>query len=251
MPSPSRTRKNSSSELPFGDDLVPHPRADSSGKASQGPFDATAVAFLLLLGLGFVDVHDVLRAERWFAELERLGLRLDFPRVVGAPLDPRPAQADRLRPWQPAQLRGMARPADQHLEPLGTAVQRVLLLGLRHRMLRMDDAAARGHPLRPTRGDDARVPRRVAVLLATGEDIGHGLDAGVRMRAHAVTLRFHAEGSEVIEKNPWADGVALSEGKRASNGERADGRDLGLRDVFDAAHVLLLEKCVRHFLSRL
>ena len=125
-------------ELPLGDDLVPHPGPDSPGEASQGAFDTGAVAFLLRFGLGLVDVDDVRRPRRRIAELERLRLRLDVPRIVRAPLDPRPAEPDRPRPRQPAELGRMPRPADEHLEPVRASPERVLLV-----VGQVDDAVAR------------------------------------------------------------------------------------------------------------
>src|SRR6476469_9045255 len=125
-------------ELPVGDDLMPHPGPDSPRETSQRAFDAGAVALLLSFGLGLVDVDDVRRPRRGIAELERFGLRLDVPRIVGAPLDPRPAEPDRVRPRQPPELGRMPRPANQHLEPVGPAAQRVLLL-----VCPVDDAVAR------------------------------------------------------------------------------------------------------------
>src|SRR6185436_20936636 len=113
------------------------------------------------------------------------------------------------------------------------------------------DAATGRHPLRAARGDDPGMARGVAMLLAAREDVGHRLDARMRMRADPVALRLHAKGAEVIEEDPRTHRVALTEGQRAAHGERADRRDLRLRDVLDAAQRLFLEECGRHFLSRL
>src|SRR5690348_4379381 len=90
--------------------------------------------------LDLVDVADVLRARLRLAELERRAGGLDVPRVVVAPLGPRPADPDGTRPREPADLRRVPCPVDQVLEPVETGDERVLeVVG------GLDDAVARTH----------------------------------------------------------------------------------------------------------
>ena len=116
---------------------MPHSGLYGAGDSSERPLDAPAIGPLPFLCLGVLDVDDVLRPRRRLAELERLGLRLDVPGIVRAALDPRPAEPDRARPRQPAELRRVPRAVDQDVEPVRPASQRVLLV-----VGQMDDAVA-------------------------------------------------------------------------------------------------------------
>src|SRR5205823_4562634 len=88
--------------------------------------------------LDLVDVEDVRRPRRRIAVGEWLARRLDVPGVVGSSLDPRPADADRARARQPADLRRMARAEDEVIQPLRPRDECVLeMVGL------MDDAVER------------------------------------------------------------------------------------------------------------
>src|SRR4029077_16681130 len=54
----------------------------------------------------------------------------------------------------------------------------------------VDDAAARGHPLVVTGGDGAAIADAIAVLDGSGENIGNGLDAPVRVPREASEIVF-------------------------------------------------------------
>jgi hypothetical protein len=54
----------------------------------------------------------------------------------------------------------------------------------------MNNATAGGHPLRPARADHAVVARGIAMLVATFEEVGDGLDARMRVRSHPVAPGF-------------------------------------------------------------
>src|SRR5581483_4977637 len=94
----------------------------------------------LALELDLVDVADVLGTRLHVAHVERLHGRLDVPRVVVAALGPRPADADRARAGQPADLGRVARPEHEILEPFRPGDEGVLVL-----IGAMDDAVARLH----------------------------------------------------------------------------------------------------------
>jgi hypothetical protein len=97
-------------------------------------------AILPLLVLDLVDVDDVRRPRRRLAVRERLAGRLDVPRVVVASLDPGPAEADRPRARQPAELGRVTRPEDEVLEAVGPGDECVL-----HLVRVVDDAIERPH----------------------------------------------------------------------------------------------------------
>src|SRR3954454_11688232 len=93
-----------------------------------------------LLELDLVDVEDVVGPRLRSTVLERPALGLRLPRVVVPSRDPRPADANRARPWQLADLRRMPRPEDEVLETLGPGNEGVLVL-----VGPVDDAVARAH----------------------------------------------------------------------------------------------------------
>jgi hypothetical protein len=116
-------------------------------------------------------------------------------------------------------------------------VQRVLGLLQWHRRLGVHDAASGRHPLRAPGGHDAGVAGGVAMLLAPREQVGHGLDARVRMRANPILAGRDAERSEMVQEYPRSHGMAPAIGQGAAHGERADGSFLRLHDAFDVSHI--------------
>src|SRR5581483_5156159 len=106
--------------------------------------------------LDLVDVQDVLRARLRLSDLERRDRCLDVPRVVVAPLDPRPARPDRARPRQPCELRRVARPEDEELEPVVACDKRVLEVvgGMDHAVVRAKLVDVAVLPCEPRPGED-------------------------------------------------------------------------------------------------
>src|SRR4051794_7374140 len=94
----------------------------------------------VVLELDLVDVEDVAGPRDRIAVLERRALGLRLPRVVVPSLGPGPADANRARAWQPADLRWMPRPEDEVLETLTAGDEGVLVL-----VGPVDDAVARAH----------------------------------------------------------------------------------------------------------
>ncbi len=143
---PSRmTKTSSSAEWQCGT----HPRWPPSSFCQCRPATRRALAgregrlgpvSLVHLVLDLVDVDDVRGPRRRLADRERLDGRLDVPRIVVASLDPRPAEPDRARARQPADLRRVARAEDEVLEPVGPGDERVL-----HLVRPVDDAVERPH----------------------------------------------------------------------------------------------------------
>ena len=125
-------------ELPVRDELVAHAGLHRARCAAQIAGLPRAVGVPAAVDLDVIHVDDVRRPRRRFAELERLRLSLDLPRVVRPPLDPGPAEPNRTGAREPADFRRTARPVDQHLEPVRTAAQRVLLV-----VREVDDAVPR------------------------------------------------------------------------------------------------------------
>ena len=148
---------------------------------------------LVLLVLDLVDVDDVRGPRRRLADRERLDGRLDVPRVVVAALDPGPAEPDRPRARQPAELRRMARAEDEELEPVGAGDERVL-----HLVRAVDDAVERPHlvhvsvlPREPGAGEDEVELLRRAVRVRRGRQLAR-LDADA-VHADAARPRCVAE----------------------------------------------------------
>src|SRR5436190_1043815 len=102
-------------------------------------------------------------------------------------------------------------------------------------MLRVDDAPPGRNPLRAARADDAVVTRGIAMLVAALEQVGHGFDPRVRMRAHAVHPGLRRERAEMVEEDPRAYRVAIARGKRAAHAEGAHGRELRIDNARHAA----------------
>src|SRR3954462_10836323 len=113
-----------------------------------------------------------------------------------------------------------------------------LVRRLGERPFRMDDPATRRHPLRAARGHDPGMSRRIAMLVATRQEVRHGFDAGVRMRFDAIDPRRHLEGPEVVEEDPRPDRVAIPGGQGAPHGEGPDRGDLRAQHALDGARLL-------------
>ena len=178
-------------------------------------------------GLDLVDVDDVRRPWRRLADLERPDCRLDVPRVVVPSRDPGPAEPDRARARQPAQLGRMARAEDEVLESLGPGDERVL-----HLVRPVDDAVERAHlvhlavlPGEPRAGENevellgraVRVWRR-RQLARLDADTVHPNGARTRGGAEPLPRRVHftfgrAEGLDL---------VPVSDGHRAQSVRIAD-----------------------------
>ena len=133
---------------------------------------------LVLLVLDLVDVDDVRGPRRRLADCERLEGRLDVPRIVVAAFDPGPAEPDRPRARQPAELRRMARAEDEELEPVRPGDERVL-----HLVRAVDDAVERPHlvhvsvlPREPGAGEDEVELLRRAVRVGRRRQLAR-LDA--------------------------------------------------------------------------
>ncbi len=88
--------------------------------------------------------------------------------------------------------------------------------------LLVQDAAARRHPLDVAGADDSALAGRVAMLDLAVIDDGHGLEAAVRMLAHAAPLgrRLEVVGTGVVEQQEGADLFAHGVvGKQRTDGE--------------------------------
>jgi NAD(P)H-hydrate repair Nnr-like enzyme with NAD(P)H-hydrate epimerase domain len=78
----------------------------------------------------------------------------------------------------------------------------------------VEDAAAGGHPLDIAGGHFAFVAERIAVLDGTGEDVGDGLDAAVRVPGETFEVVLRVLVAEVIEEEERIEifGFAEAEG---------------------------------------
>src|SRR5450631_3206907 len=82
----------------------------------------------------------------------------------------------------------------------------------------MGDAAARGHQVHGARLDGLDVALAVAVHDAAVEQIGHGSEPDMGMRAHVHALAGHElHRSEMIEEYEGADHLALAMRQRATH----------------------------------
>ena len=112
----------------------------------------------------------------------------------------------------------------------------------------VDDAAAGGHPLHVAGGDGAVVAHAVAVLDGSGEHVGDGLDAAMRMPGKAGEIVLGNVVAEVVEQQERVEvgGVAEAEGAaqmHAGAFERGLGLDerlTGRMDMGFLRGVLLL-----------
>ena len=88
------------------------------------------------------------------------------------------------------------------------------LVALGH--LLVDDAAARRHPLDVAGGDGAVVAHAVAVLHGSGEDVGDGLDAAVRVPREARQIVLRNVIAEIVEEQEWVEVGGVAEAERAA-----------------------------------
>ena len=82
------------------------------------------------------------------------------------------------------------------VQPQLEALHQAVLL-FRH--LGMDDAARRGHPLDVSGAQLALVARAVPVAYSPGQEVGHGLEAAVRMSGEAADVLAGIIGAERIQ----------------------------------------------------
>ena len=75
---------------------------------------------------------------------------------------------------------------------------RPVVVALGH--LLVDDAAAGGHPLDVAGGDGAVVAHAVAMLDGSGEDVGDGLDAAMRVPGEAGQIILGNVVAEIVEQ---------------------------------------------------
>src|SRR5580765_4705894 len=80
----------------------------------------------------------------------------------------------------------------------------------------MNDAAAGGHPLDITGGDGAAIPHAVAMLDGSGQHVGDGLDAAVRMPRETRQIIFGNVVTEIVEQEKWVEVRGVAEGERAA-----------------------------------
>ena len=110
----------------------------------------------------------------------------------------------------------------------------------------MDDAAAGGHPLDVAGGDGAAVAHAVAVLHGSGEDVGDGLDAAMRMPGKAGEIVLGNVVAEVVEQQEGIEVGRVAEAEGAAQMDaRAFERGLGLDEAFDGSngHRFLGDSC--------
>src|SRR5205823_5919114 len=112
------------------------------------------------------------------------------------------------------------------------AVHAASRIALRHFL--MENAAPGGHPLHVPGTELAAIAQTVAVLDASGEHVGDGLDAAMRMpgKSRAVVVGIFV--AEIVEQQEGIEfaGVAEAEGAAQSDAGALD-RGLGLDDAFD------------------
>src|ERR1700691_394659 len=82
------------------------------------------------------------------------------------------------------------------------------------RHLLVDDSASGRHPLYVTRSDRATVPDAVAVFHSSGEHIGDGLDAAMRMPGEACQIIPRNVVAEVVEQEERIELRCISEAER-------------------------------------
>ena len=81
--------------------------------------------------------------------------------------------------------------------------------------LLVENAAAGGHPLHVAGGHAALVAERVAVRDLTGEDVGDGLDAAMRMPGKAGQVVGGILVAEVVEQQERIELLGLAEAEGA------------------------------------
>ena len=100
----------------------------------------------------------------------------------------------------------------------------------------MDDAAAGRHPLNVAGGDGAAVAHAVAVLHGSGQDVGDGLDAAVRMPGKAGQVILGNVVAEIVEQQERIEVGRVAEAERpAQVHARAFQGGLGLDEPLDGS----------------
>ncbi len=109
-----------------------------------------------------------------------------------------------------------------------------LRVTLRHFL--MHDAAPGGHPLHVAGAERAFAADAVAMFDGSGQNIGDGLDAAMRMPGKAGEIIFGAVVAEIIQQQKGIGllGVAEAEGAAQLDAGALDG-GLRLHDAFDGA----------------
>ena len=112
---------------------------------------------------------------------------------------------------------------------------RPCVVALRHFL--MHDAAAGRHPLHVAGTEIAAVAQAVAVLDGSGQHVGDGLDAAVRVPGEAGEILVRPVVAEIVEQQERIEfgGVAKAKGAAQMNARALDG---GLRgdDAFDGSN---------------
>ena len=103
--------------------------------------------------------------------------------------------------------------------------------------LLMDDAAAGGHPLDVAGGDGAVVAHAVAMFDGSGEHVGDGLDAAVRMPGEAGQIVGGHVVAEIVEQQERIEIGGVAETERAAQMHAgAFQRGFGFDETFDWAN---------------
>ena len=91
---------------------------------------------------------------------------------------------------------------------------------LLRRLLDVLDAGAGGHPLRGAVGDQAAAAGGVLVLEGAIDDVGHGLEAAVRVPGRALRLAGRVlDGADVVEQQERVGERELDARERAADEE--------------------------------
>lgn len=101
----------------------------------------------------------------------------------------------------------------------------------------MGDAAARGHPVHVAGPDYLLAAQAVPVHDLALEQIGHGGQADMRMRAHVdAVARCHRHRPHMIEEDERPYGLGRGGWQQAADGDIAEVPDMGFEQVFDNRH---------------
>ena len=120
---------------------------------------------------------------------------------------------------------------DPRLDAVHRLAGRALFVG---RALRMDDAAAGGHPVDIAGDDLLHGAEAVAMHDRAVEQIGDGREPDMRMRAHVESRAGHERcGTDVVEEDERADGSHGSRRQHAPHRETADVVLMRLKKRFD------------------
>ncbi len=101
----------------------------------------------------------------------------------------------------------------------------------------VDDAAAGGHPLHVAGGDGAVVAHAVAVFDGSGQDVGDGLDAAMRMPGKSGEIILGNIVAEIVEEQERIEVVGVAEAEGAAQMHSgAFERGLGLDEALDGSN---------------